>query len=212
MNSSRLKSLFGEKIERPLANAHWLLLAVLIALGILMLLYMDSSCIATSTNLIYAWITFAVLVLAWSNHLMVHPLDNIEKILKFTGYFLQDFCVFLLLAFLVSLPLAIILPTYDCITPRVKAGEIILSASMARTEIADRFAQSHTLEGSGVGVRVEEFGRLAYTRVMPEGTIILVGKDPAIAVVFEPFLQKGKLEWKCKGYPENAVPASCRDR
>ena len=83
MCSSRLRKLFGEKIERPLANAHWSLLAVLIALGILMLLYMDSSCHPTSTEFMCAWIAVAVLVIAWSNHLAVHPLDNIEKILKF---------------------------------------------------------------------------------------------------------------------------------
>jgi hypothetical protein len=96
------------------------------------------------------------------------------------------------------------------------AQALIAGAESAQREVAAAAEKAGTLSGSGKDVKLApkndaKHGELKWL-VSEGGAIRAWNERNAIEVTFMPQLQAGKTVWTCRGYPVNAMPASCGGR
>jgi hypothetical protein len=99
-------------------------------------------------------------------------------------------------------------------TPRARISEIILSTSLVKTEISERYRVTQSLHGSGHGLRPPSGPRVASSMVSEDSVIIVASSDPPAVITMTPEVVKdgevSKLQWICVGKPAKVMPASCR--
>jgi len=194
---------------RPFSNAHWTLLVALLGLWEFAILGQPCKegpryfevCLAASTVCIAFWIADlrkGVLV-GWG---------RIPRVLTLVLY---DLCAFFLVLVLVVLPVAVVLPAYQCYTPRAKVSEVILYGSSIRQKITERAEKQHFLKDTGRGLTVDPKGRVSGGYVSPDGTIVITSDDPFAIVVLRPSMEKTSVKWSCTGFPLEWMPGSCRE-
>jgi type IV pilus assembly protein PilA len=193
---------------RPFSNAHWALLVGLLGLWEFAILGQPCKegpryfevCLATSTVCIAFWVADlreGVLV-RWG---------RIPRVLTLVLY---DLCAFFLVLVLVALPLAVVVPAYQCYTPRVKVSELVLSGSSFRQTITERAEKQQSLKDSGRGLTVNPGGRVSGGYVSPDGIIVITSDDPFAIVVLRPSMENASVKWSCAGFPLKWMPQSCR--
>ncbi|KPK05852.1 MAG: hypothetical protein AMJ64_10625 [Betaproteobacteria bacterium SG8_39] len=120
------------------------------------------------------------------------------------------------LALVGFLAVAVVLPMMADAEAKEAAQALLAGTEPAKQKVAAVAAQSKTLDGSGKGIKLapqqnSKFGELKWL-VAPSGEIRGWNEPNAIEVVLTPILQSGKVSWRCQGYPNRAMPASCGGR
>jgi type II secretory pathway pseudopilin PulG len=111
---------------------------------------------------------------------------------------------------------AFVLPRMAGEDAKQAAQALIAGAESAQREVAAAAEKAGTLSGSGKDVKLApkndaKHGELKWL-VSEGGAIRAWNERNAIEVTFMPQLQAGKTVWTCRGYPVNAMPASCGGR
>src|SRR5882724_115319 len=96
-------------------------------------------------------------------------------------------------------------------TRRSYNAELILAASSLRTAIQEAADKSGTFVGSGKGLRPPGPSKLIdFGYVSDDGVIILHSHKTESTVFLIPKMKDGKATWQCRGFPQSAIPGSCR--
>jgi len=193
---------------RPLAAAHWSLPVGIVASALL--LTFGQPCKEGPRYVELGWLVLTICVILWSNHLKVAPAKSISQVVLVLVQSIKDGGLLLIWTVLAALPLAILTPTYQCYTNRARASEVVLAAVGLRTQVEEAILTKGVLTGSGKDVKFKPFGRAIAGRVSTDGEIVVIGEDPPVVFFFSPVYEKGKVTWKCRGYPRKVVPISCR--
>jgi Tfp pilus assembly major pilin PilA len=115
--------------------------------------------------------------------------------------------------FLMSIPIAAILPAYSCYGDRAKVTQALALVTGVRQDITDRAANTLRLSDVGQGLQVPANDLFTLATVGNDGTIMLFMQDPGAALVLQPQWQDaaaGTVRWVCRGAPLKAMPAECR--
>ena len=120
------------------------------------------------------------------------------------------------LALIGFLVVAVVLPQMAGAEARDAAQALIAGAEPAKQQIGAAAEKSGRLAGAGQGVKIapktdSKHGELKWI-VADDGSIRGWNEKNALEVALTPSLQGGKVSWNCKGYPVNAMPASCGGR
>ena len=193
---------------RPLPAAHWSLPVAIVASALFVTL--AQPCREGPFYVELAWLLLSGCAVLWSNHLALAPVRNLRQLGTTLLNSIGDAVLLFVWFIVVALPVSIFLPTYQCYTQRVKAGEVALSASALRSAIGEKALARGTLDGVGRGVQFAPSGRAVAGYVSDNGQIIVVGEDPPVAFVLTPTLVDGKVQWQCRGFPSKVAPGSCR--
>jgi hypothetical protein len=111
---------------------------------------------------------------------------------------------------------AFVLPRMAGEEARQAAQALVEGAEPVQRQVAAAAEKSATVAGSGRDVKVParndpRHGELKWL-VSEGGAIRAWNEKNAIEVTLLPQLQGGKIVWTCRGYPVNAMPASCAGR
>jgi hypothetical protein len=111
------------------------------------------------------------------------------------------------------LAVAVVLPRMAGSEAREAAQTLVAGAEPAKQQVGAAAEKSGKLEGAGNGVKVAsrndpKHGEMKWI-VSPNGAIRGWNEKNALEVTLMPTLQGGKASWNCKGYPIDAMPASC---
>jgi len=117
------------------------------------------------------------------------------------------------LALIGYVAVAWVLPSMAGSEVRAAAQALVAGAEPAKQQVAARAEKSGNLAGAGNGVKLTErddpkHGKMKWI-VADNGAIRAWNERNALEVTFTPALQGGKTTWRCKGYPVDAMPASC---
>jgi hypothetical protein len=109
-----------------------------------------------------------------------------------------------------------VLPSMAGSELRAAAQALVAGAEPAKQQVAARAEKSGNLAGAGNGVKLIEkddpkYGKMKWI-VADNGAIRAWNERNALEVTLTPSLQGGKTSWSCKGYPVDAMPASCGGR
>jgi hypothetical protein len=120
------------------------------------------------------------------------------------------------LALIGFLVVAVVLPQMAGAEARDAAQALIGGAEPAKQQISAAAEKSGRLAGAGQGVKIapqtdSKHGEMKWI-VASDGAIRGWNEKNALEVALTPSLQGGKVSWSCKGYPVNAMPASCGGR
>jgi type IV pilus assembly protein PilA len=203
-----MQSTLLRPLRRPFSNAHWFLLLSLVFAWELLLWFQP--CKESPHYFEVTGATITVCIALWLNHLREAPANSWRSIASIVMGATYDLITFALLALLVALPIVLVMPEYDCYTPRTKVSELILSASNNRVEITNRLAVQKTLRNVGVGLQLDIGNRAKGGLITNDGTIIIASEDPPAVVILSPTLSEGTVTWKCMGFPLKYMPISCR--
>jgi len=123
---------------------------------------------------------------------------------------LLGLAVLALIGFIV---VAVVLPRMAGAESRAAAEALISGAAGAKQQVAAAAEKAGNLSGSGKGIKLAaindpKHGELKWL-VEDNGTIRGWNAQNAIEISMTPSLQGGKASWSCKGYPNDAMPASC---
>lgn len=198
----------SRSVLRPFANAHWSLPVVLVVAWCLSLF--ETSCRPSPRYPDVVLATATVCIALWASHVRPRASSGWRRLGAIVLGAAGDLVRLLVIVVACGMVLAMLTPTYDCMTSKARAATLILSASEARTQIADHAARNHTLRGAGEGVAVVAADGAKWATVTEDGVIVVAGDDPAAVVVFQPVLANGQTTWTCKGLPSNLMPSTCR--
>ena len=194
---------------RPFSNAHWLLPVALV------LVWESAFWSQACKEPPYYWEVLlacsTVCIALWTNHLRLAPLDGWRRMGAVAIGAIYDLASLTLFILLCGLPLAILMPEYQCYTPRAKVSELILASSSLRTEIGKRVLQNQSMSGVGLGLSVDLGGRVQWSVVTNDGQIVIASGDPPAVVAFTPSIADGKVVWKCVVVPNSVAPSMCRE-
>ena len=120
------------------------------------------------------------------------------------------------LALIGYVAVAWILPSMAGSEVRAAAQALVAGAEPAKQQVSAAAEKSGNLAGAGEGIKAVEkddpkHGRMKWI-VSGNGVIRAWNEKNAIEVTITPALQGGKTSWSCKGYPVDAMPASCGGR
>jgi len=120
------------------------------------------------------------------------------------------------LALIGFLLIAVVLPQMAGSQAKEAAQALISGAEPAQREIAAAAEKAGSLAGSGKDIRLApkndpKYGELKWI-VSEGGAVRGWNEKNALEVTFMPVLQGAKTSWTCRGYPVNAMPASCGGR
>lgn len=120
------------------------------------------------------------------------------------------------LALVGFLAVAVVLPMMADAEAKEAAQALIAGTEQAKQKIATVAAQTKTLDGSGKGLKLEprkdaKYGELKWV-IAPSGEIRGWNEQNAIEIALTPILQSGAVSWRCRGYPNRAMPADCGGR
>ena len=194
---------------RPFSNAHWTLVIAFLGLWEFALFgqpckegpYYFEASLAAGTVCIAFWIADLRegVLIGWA---------RIPRVLTLAFY---DLCALLLVVVLAAVPIAVVLPTYQCYTPRAKVSEIVLYGSSFRQAITERAEKQHSLKDTGRGLTVNPKGRVSGGYVSSDGVIVVTSDDPFAIVVLRPTMENTSVKWSCSGFPLKWMPGSCRE-
>ena len=117
---------------------------------------------------------------------------------------------------------AIAIPAYTDYTIRTKVAELLLAASSFRVSITEKSVSDGTMGSAGVGLTVQNGGRVSSGSVVNTGTVLIVGTNAtigtAVSIVLVPSLAVGgRIAWQCQTSTASGkvatykyVPAECR--
>ena len=114
---------------------------------------------------------------------------------------------------------AVALPAYQDYTIRAKVSELLLSASSARTTLAEKFqTDPSNITGFGVGATITVVGKIVTGLVDNGGTIVVTGgatststgASVTVTMTASPNTATGTMTWSCVGSPGKYLPATCR--
>lgn len=184
----------------PFSNAHWILPLILWLLWAYQLISVP--CAEGAKYFVVALLTATVCIALWSNHSQIGPTDNFKSIAKVMAGALYDVLLLLLWLF----PIVLIVPTYDCYTPRAKVLELFALSQPLVTEI-ERLAKQHgSLSSAGTGLKVKPGKYLSGGIVSEDGTIIEISENPPAVIMLVPNYSNGIVIWKCTGFPKEYMP------
>ncbi len=120
------------------------------------------------------------------------------------------------LALIGFLVVAVVLPQMAGAEARDAAQALIAGAEPARQQISATAEKSARLAGAGKGIKIApktdpKHGDMKWI-VGDDGPVRGWNEKNALEIALTPSLQGGKVSWNCKGYPVNAMPASCGGR
>jgi len=120
------------------------------------------------------------------------------------------------LALVGFLMVAVILPQRAGAESRDAAQALVAGADPARQQVSAAAEKAGKLAGSGKDVKVAaksdpKYGEMKWI-VEENGAIRGWNEKNALEMALTPTLNAGKVSWNCKGYPVNAMPASCGGR
>ncbi len=120
------------------------------------------------------------------------------------------------LALIGFLAVWLVLPQMASSEARQAAQALVAGAEQAKQQVGGTAEKSGKLADAGAGVKVAsktdpKHGEMKWI-VAENGAIRGWNEKNAIEVTFTPDLQSGKTSWNCKGYPVDAMPASCGGR
>lgn len=121
-----------------------------------------------------------------------------------------DLALLAVISLVVALPIALIMPAYQCYGDRHKVSELMISLSSLKVEIAERIELNQSVHDVGLGLGVAVEGRVKGGVVLKDGVIVAGGDDPPVVVILQPTITAGKVEWKCMGFPERHMIGPCR--
>jgi len=107
----------------------------------------------------------------------------------------------------------LVLPSMEDARAKEAAQALISGADQAKQQVSGAAEKSGNVAGSGKGVKVAakndpKHGEMKWV-VAENGAIRGWNEKNAIEVALTPAVTGGKVSWNCKGYPVNAMPASC---
>jgi len=119
----------------------------------------------------------------------------------------------LLIGFLV---VAVVLPQMASAEAKEAAQALVGGADSARQQVTAAAEKSGNLNGTGKAVKLAakndpKFGELKWL-VSDNGEIRGWNERNALEMAMLPAMQGGKVSWSCRGYPVDAMPASCGGR
>ena len=119
----------------------------------------------------------------------------------------------LLIGFLV---VAVVLPQMAGAEAKEAAQALVAGADSARQQVTAAAEKSGNLNGTGKAVKLAakndpKFGELKWL-VSDNGEIRGWNERNALEMAMLPSMQGGKVSWSCRGYPVDAMPASCGGR
>jgi hypothetical protein len=111
---------------------------------------------------------------------------------------------------------AFVLPKMAGEDAKQAAQALIAGAEPAQRQVAAAAEKAGSLAASGKDVRLAarndpKHGELKWL-ISEGGAVRAWNEKNAIEVTFMPQLQGGKTVWTCRGFPVNAMPASCGGR
>jgi hypothetical protein len=111
---------------------------------------------------------------------------------------------------------AVVLPQMESSETKAAAQALIAGAAPAQQQIAAAAEKSGNLAGAGKGVKLapksdSKHGGLKWV-IQDNGSIHGWNEKNAIEIGLTPVLSGGKVSWRCQGYPNVAMPASCGGR
>ncbi len=117
------------------------------------------------------------------------------------------------LALIGFIVVAVVLPQMAGSEARAAAQALVSGADGAKGQVAAVAEKAANLAGAGKGVNLAprndpKHGELKWI-VEDGGTIRGWNARNAIEIAITPHLRGGKVDWSCKGYPNDAMPASC---
>jgi len=119
----------------------------------------------------------------------------------------------LLVAFIV---VAVVMPRMAGAEAKAAAQALIAGADSAKQQVAAAAEKGGNIAGSGNGVKLApksdpDHGALKWI-VEQNGAIRGWNEKNAIEISMTPALQGGKISWSCRGFPNDAMPATCGGR
>ena len=120
------------------------------------------------------------------------------------------------LALAVFVVVVVVLPRMAEAETRGAAQALIAGASLAERQIAATAEKAGSLAGAGHGVKLSarsdpKHGEFKWV-VEENGAIRGWNEKNAIEIAITPVLEGGKVGWRCRGFPNDAMPASCGGR
>ena len=117
------------------------------------------------------------------------------------------------LALIGYVAVAWVLPAMAGSEVRAAAQALVAGADTPKQQVAGAAEKSGKLAGAGNGVKLLErddpkHGKMKWI-VSENGAIRGWNEKNALEITLTPSLQGGKTSWNCKGYPVDAMPASC---
>ena len=114
------------------------------------------------------------------------------------------------------LVVAVVLPQMAGAETKDAAQALLSGVEAARQQVTERAEKSGNLSGSGKDVKVAaksdpKHGEMKWL-VSENGAIRGWNEKNAIEITLTPAMTGAKVAWTCKGYPVNAMPASCGGR
>jgi hypothetical protein len=110
---------------------------------------------------------------------------------------------------------AVVMPQMAGTKSKEAAEALIAGADPAKDQVSAAAQKSGSLAGAGKGVKIapqdSKHGKLKWI-VAEDGAIRGWNEENALEVALTPSAQAGKVNWNCKGYPVNAMPANCGGR
>ena len=115
------------------------------------------------------------------------------------------------LAIIALVAVAMFISTDRVNSRRTYNSELIQSASPLRLDIERAAEKSGKIAGSGRGLRpVPPTRFIDFSYVGEDGAIFLQSRKTEATVLLVPRMVNGKVQWDCRGFPETAMPGSCR--
>jgi hypothetical protein len=198
---------------RPFAAAHW---SLPLLLGAALAAYELSvkPCLP-SRGPALGLALWAVIICAalWSNHLPRAPLRGFKAMWSLIACSFYDVAG---LGLMVSLPIILFTPAYQCYAESVRISLVFESVRPVLDTIETRAAAAGGLAHAGAGLKVGQAAMKGPTvvsggAVSEDGVVVVVAREPAAAIILTPAFKAGKVEWICAGFPRSIMPASCRD-
>jgi hypothetical protein len=111
---------------------------------------------------------------------------------------------------------AVVLPQMQSSETKAAAQALIAGAAPAQQEVAAAAEKAGSLVDAGKGVKLAPepdsgHGAMKWL-VLDNGAIHGWNEKNAIEIGLTPALAGGKVSWRCQGYPNVAIPASCGGR
>jgi len=156
--------------------------------------------------------TATVFVVLWANHvrLIRDGAGGLAKLLGAAALNLLQ-VLFLSAVLAIALWLATLGSIIDCWPRRELVLQAMQAALPVRASVEERFARAGTLKDIGVGLKVRKADGSSRVYVTPDGIVVISVEEFPATVMYEPVIHNGKLQWRCRGLPEKAMPGSCRD-
>jgi len=111
---------------------------------------------------------------------------------------------------------AVVLPQMESAETKAAGQALIAGAAPAQQQIATVAEKAGSLDGTGKGLKLApksdpKHGEFKWM-VQDNGLIHGWNEKNAIEIALAPVLTGGKVSWRCSGYPNTAMPATCGGR